>query len=240
MSDHALDLLPATDSPRKTSAFLRGSGLVFVGVKLTWEPRLSDHSLLTSVAESWEDVFGHWSNSDGSIHVGHSAVGYCVDLNPGNVQLMLQIPELALPLANRQLSELLTILHGRGRKGVSALLTAQFLHPATAGFEELLRSMSGKLFQLSFLERLGADVHDMSYLMDLVIDQQWFQISAGALRADEVLDRVASTKLSSVPDTSLFISVSTRWSVAEGDLQLSPHLQKVLVVGENLAKELRI
>src|SRR5687768_13569182 len=117
MSERALDLVPNAVAPKRVVAdALSVPGLAFIGFEINWTARLSDIRLVLQLAEDWEASFSHWSHEGNSIHVGHSALGYCIDLEPGSARFTLQVPELAFAVAQRHASELLHALQATGRK----------------------------------------------------------------------------------------------------------------------------
>lgn len=237
MNERALDLVPDTVTLQRAVAdALRVPGLAFIGFEIHWAARLSDTRLISRLAEDWEESFSHWSQDGNSIHVGHSALGYCIDLGPGSARFTLQVPELAYAIAQRHASGLLQTLQENGRKQVRALATAQLLQPEEGTFEALMQRFEAKLYNQSFASRFGATMEDMSYLADWIVDEQWFQVSVGALRAHEVPLRVASTRLTKIPDIATFVQVTTRWPPVLGGFE--PHLRKILSLGDSVIKEL--
>lgn len=240
MSERALDLVPDAAAPKRAAAAtdaLRVSELVFIGCEVSWSARLSDSALVSALAEHWEDAFSHWSQEGNSIHVGHSALGYCIDLEPGLARFTLQVPELAFAVALRHASELLQALQEGGRKNVRTLATAQLLQAEEGTFEALLQRLEAKLYNRTFAQRLGAAMADMSYLADWVVDGQWFQVSVGALRAHEVPIRVASTRLAQIPEVATFVQITTRSAVGQGGLE--SHLRRILSLSDSVIRELR-
>lgn len=239
MDNDALELLPQVAPARPRSTEAVPPGLVFIGIQLTWERRVGDYGLITLLGEGWEDALTHWSVTSDSIHIGHTALGYCVDLKPGDARLELRVPDLTVGLAERHLSDLLRTLKERGRRQIAITTTAQFLHGDTRPFDEAVFAVSGKLFNHPFLESLGADLQDMSYLIDVEIGGRWFQIGAGVLSSDEVFHRIASDRFGDVPDVSLFVQVTTRWRVEAAEHQLRQNLDQLFGVAMSFAKELR-
>lgn len=238
MSERALDLVPDATAPtRPVADALRLPGLAFIGFEIHWVARLSDTRLVSQLAEQWEESFSHWSQDGNSIHVGHSALGYCIDLEPGSARFTLQVPELAYSVAQRHASDLLQVLSENGRKQVRALATAQLLQAEEGTFEALMQRLEAKLYNRSFGERFGATMDDMSYLSDWIIGEKWFQISVGALRAHEIPTRVASTRLTKIPEVATFVQITTRWAALHGEVD--SHLRRILSLGDSVTRELR-
>ncbi|HEX6747389.1 MAG TPA: hypothetical protein VF092_08900 [Longimicrobium sp.] len=236
MDNEALDLLPQATRPRVSEVGPRG--LVFVGIELRWERRVGDYSLMVTLAEEWEEALSHWSVTPDSIHVGHTAIGYCVDLKPGTARFEMRIPSLGLSIAQRHLEAMIQTLTDRKRRDLEIVATAQFLHiEEVRSFEQLTADLSAKLFNLSFLQRTGCEMLDMSYLMDVSVNGEWFQISAGVLRAEEVLSRVASDRFGALPDVSRYVQVTTLWDVTERESDLAGHLSRVYALAASLEKE---
>lgn len=237
MSERALDLVPDAAAPKRADA-LRVPGLVFLGYEVHWAPRLSDARLVSQLAETWEESFSHWSQDGNSIHVGHSALGYCIDLEPGSARFTLQVPELSYTVAQRHAADLLQVLKENGRKNIRALATAQLLQAEESRFEALVQRLEAKLYNRSFAERFGATMDDISYLADWNVGEQWFQISVGPLRAHEIPARVASNRLAKIPEVATFVQITTRWGAAHGGFE--SHLHSILSLGDSVTKELRI
>lgn len=99
-------------------------------------------------------------------------------------------------------------------------------------------AISKRLYNVAFFTSVGATLNDMSYLVDVVVADQWYQIGAGALRAHEVLQRVASDRIPEIPEVALFVYVTSRWELGGSESELRPNLDKVFNLADSVFKEL--
>ncbi len=231
----------STEGVRVRPGARAARGLVFVGLWIQWNRRISDLSFNTRLAEVWEETFDHWSIDDRHVHLGSGALGYSLDLRDGSAKFVVQLPKATLRLLREHAKQMIAALQQSGRTGISILTEGQYLEPVEcAEFEVLMNSMAHKLLNTQFADHVGAKLTDLAYLVDFEAAGQWFQVQAGPLRASEIPKRVQSDprRLGKIPEFARYYSVSSRAQIGAGEFDLDMFWQRVANLGASIAQEL--
>ena len=216
----------------------RAAGIVFLGFRVAWRPRLSDWDMNLGHAERWEAQFAVWKITGREISLAVPDKGYFVRLLDGLADFRCESHE-AFSLALTQASEVVgTLAKERHRRAVT-LMETQFLVPWASSFESLVTVLDKKLLKPDILAAVGARLDDCAYLVDTHIDGIYYQLNIGPLRAHETERRLATQTLAKYPDVSLFVSIATRKPFPYEFDDLAAYVDQTIGVGNTVIRELQ-
>lgn len=240
MTQKTLDLTPGVPGAPADAAKSGVRHLVFLGFRITWPRKIGDLGMNTRLAEGWESAFDHWSIDGRVVHMGHSGIGYEVDLMDGHARFALQEPNATLSVAREHGATVVQMLRESGRGPIVLHCDAQFLDPDVGDdYAALTEQMGRRMLNTEFSNALGVDLDEVQYLVDAYFEGQWVQIQAGPIKAEQIPSFVDSARLRQVPRIARFYSVTSRSEMGESDFNFDLFLERVFRMGATVAAEIQ-
>lgn len=214
--------LERTDPKKDGDPWTQSKSLVFVGVELLWRKSIADLAMHTAFGERWERDFANWRISDRSVRlVGTDR--YTLTLADGTAEFRIENKSGYARAANH-FEDLAQVVASEREKPRLRIQTEYLLAvPDVQPFDEVVKSLSEKLYKDEFHDSLKAELYDFAYLADFRRNGYIFQLSIGVLKAAEVNSRVSAMNLNNPPEVSIFYSISTHKA-----LSAAAHLSGVL------------
>lgn len=203
---------------------------VFLGVRVSWKPSISDFAMNVRLGEGWESDFSGWRVEARNVLLQSPADGYYVTLSDGAASLHMESSK-AYERATVHFSEIARRLE-ESKRGACRLATdAQYLEAVSEDFDAVVKQLEPRLFTPTFKTALESELYDFAYLADFRYGGGKCQVSLGVVRAHEAKIRVAARHLSHVPDVAVFCSVSTSAVLDRGNAKLAVFTDRVLEIG---------
>jgi len=240
MTQKTFDLTPEYPGIPADAAKSGVRHLVFLGFRISWPRRIGDLGMNTQLAETWEEAFDHWSIDGRRVHMGHSGIGYEVNLGDGLATFTLQEPNVTLPVARQHGDALVRMLRSTERGPLTLHCEAQYLDPNVGSdYKALTAQIASRVLNSEFTAALGVELVEVQYLVDAIFEGQWFQIQAGPIRAEQIADFVDSARLRQIPRYARFYSVSSRSELGVANFDFDAFLERVFRMGETVAAEIQ-
>jgi len=228
---------PRSRVSEEKSPWAKADGLVFLGVHVSWQARVSDLEYNTSLAERWEERFSDWDIDERVVKLNAPSDGYYVRLSDGHAEFRVE-SAVAYGHALEHFRQLIEGLDRVRRQKRNVYIDAQYLLPVAEEFEALVKRLESSLLNTAFGLSLQAEMHDFAYLADFHRDGDSFQLNLGPVRAPEVRRRVAAKNLVTLPEVAIFYKVSSGRQASRGAHQLGAFVDHIFELGRLVARRL--